>query len=55
MAAPSYGNRPQGREICKKVNDALHAIQAGRRQLGVYKHLFSDLEALDVNSEEECG
>jgi hypothetical protein len=53
MAIPSDGNRPLSREICKKVNDALLAIQAGRRLLGVDKHLTDDFRALDVYSLEE--
>jgi len=53
MATPSDGIRPSNREICKKVNDALNAIQARRRQLGVDKHLTDDFRALDIFSEEE--
>ncbi|MGA2556579.1 MAG: hypothetical protein ABSG04_09945 [Verrucomicrobiota bacterium] len=53
MAAPSDSNRPSAHEICKKVQDALWAIQANRRVLGVTKHLLSDFDALEISSETE--
>jgi hypothetical protein len=45
--------RPSDRELYKKVQDALLAIQAGRRQFGVQKHWLSDFEALGISSELE--
>jgi hypothetical protein len=53
MAAPSDPNRPTPHEICKKVQDALLAIQANRRVLGVTKHLLNDFDALGISSELE--
>ena len=45
--------RPSNPEICKKVGDALKAIEAGRCYLGVTKHLLSDFAALNIGSEDE--
>lgn len=53
METPSDGIRPSNREIYKKVSDALLAVQAGRRALGLTKHLLGDFDALGIGSEQE--
>jgi hypothetical protein len=53
MATSRDRIHPLAKEICKKIKDALLALQAGRRQLGVQKHLLSDFEALGISCEQD--
>ena len=50
---PSQTPRPSNRELNSKVEDAITAILAGRRVLGVTKHLSGDFVALGISSEAE--
>lgn len=43
--------RPSNKEICKKVADALAAIEAGRRFIALTKHLVGDLAELELEDE----
>jgi hypothetical protein len=52
-AYSSDRNRPSDRELTHKVDEALEAILAGRRQIGLTKHLLSDCVALGLASEAE--
>lgn len=45
--------RPTDHEILKKVRDALEAIEAGRRQIALTKHLVADCEELGLSGEAE--
>lgn len=41
--------RPSDREIWKKIADALEALKAGRFQIGLTRHLVSDLAELELS------
>ena len=45
--------RPSGRELYNRVNEALAAISAGKYQFLLTKHLVSDLEELEIADEKE--
>lgn len=42
--------RPTAAELYGKVNNALHALKAGRRDFGTLKHWGSDSDQLELNS-----
>jgi hypothetical protein len=44
--------RPQNREIWKKIADASEALKQGRFQVGVSRHLISDLAELQVSEKD---
>jgi hypothetical protein len=45
--------RPSPHEICKKIEDALSALRAGRIQQVVTKHIYGDLADLEIDSAED--
>jgi hypothetical protein len=45
--------RPTPAELCGKVNNALQALQEGRRGFGTRKHWASDSDELNLNSAAE--
>lgn len=45
--------RPSGKELNKKLNEALSAVLSGSCQFPLTKHLVSDLEDLEVEDESE--
>jgi hypothetical protein len=45
-------NRPSKHEICKKVAEALASLRAGKPMVVVSRHIYSDLAALGVDTEE---
>lgn len=45
--------RPSNREICKKIADALDAVVQGRFQIGITKHLVTDLADLKLDAAED--
>jgi hypothetical protein len=46
-------SRPSPREIINKVRDALAAIEAGRREIPLVKHLSLELPGLLIESRED--
>jgi len=44
-------DRPSNKEICKKVADALAAVEAGRRQIALTKHFADDVYELGLEGE----
>jgi hypothetical protein len=45
--------RPSPREICKKLADALEALEGRRFMIGLTKHLIGDLEELGLDSADD--
>lgn len=43
--------RPSNHEICKKVADALTAVEAGRRYIALTKHFAADVGELGLEGE----
>jgi len=44
--------RPHNREIWKKIADALEALSQGRFQIGVSRHVTSDLAELQISAQD---